>query len=335
MIHGYAARSAGGKLEAFDYDPGALGHDEVEIDVEFCGICQSDRHMIDNDWGVTNYPLVPGHEVVGTISDVGEHIDHLLVGDVAGLGWHSGYCMKCPSCLSGDNNLCSSAQSTVVAHHGGFADKVRAKAASVVRLPEGISRDVAGPLFCGGIAVFNPLIEFGVRPTDRVGVIGVGGLGHLAIQFCRAWGCEVTAFTSSEAKKDEALGMGAHHSVSSTDPKELEAVAGQFDCIISTATANLDWNAYLWALRAKGRLVQLSAILEPLGIANNLPFGFAQRSLTGSAVGSPLRIATMLEFAVRHDIKPVVETYKMEDVNDALEHLQSGEARYRIVLARE
>lgn len=205
MIKAYAAFEAGGKLKPFEYTPAALGPQEVEVDVEYCGICHSDLSMLDNEWGMSQYPLVPGHEIVGTVAATGSAVTHLKPGDKAGIGWHAGYCMTCPTCMSGDHNMCSDAQGVIVGRHGGFADKVRAQAASVVALPEGIDVESAGPLFCGGITVFNPLVQFAVKATDKVGVIGIGGLGHMALLFARAWGCEVTAFTSSKAKQQEAL----------------------------------------------------------------------------------------------------------------------------------
>jgi len=208
MIKAYAATEAGAPLTPFEYDPGPLGNKDVEINVEYCGICHSDLSMINNEWGFSQYPLVPGHEVVGSVAEVGEDVSSLSVGQKVGLGWHSGYCMNCSNCLSGDHNLCGEAEGTIVGRHGGFADKVRANEAGVVALPDNMDITSAGPLFCGGITVFNPLVQFDVNPMDKAAVIGIGGLGHLAIQFLRAWGCEVTAFTSSEAKREEALELG-------------------------------------------------------------------------------------------------------------------------------
>ncbi|MGC8697725.1 MAG: alcohol dehydrogenase catalytic domain-containing protein, partial [Halothiobacillus sp.] len=176
MIKAYAVFEAGGELKPFEYDPGSLKANEVEINVEHCGICHSDLSMMDNEWGISQYPLVPGHEVIGTIGAVGAEVTHLHLGQRVGLGWHSGYCMSCETCLSGDHNLCSTAESTIVSHHGGFADKVRAQAVSVIPLPASLDAASAGPLFCGGITVFNPLVQFDVAPTARVGVIGIGGL---------------------------------------------------------------------------------------------------------------------------------------------------------------
>lgn len=333
MIKGYAAYKAGGELKPFEFDPGDLGAHEVEIEVEYCGICHSDLNMIDNDWGMSEFPLVPGHEVAGTVAAVGEGVRDLQVGRQVGLGWHAGYCMTCSTCLAGDHNLCANAQGTIVGRHGGFADRVRAEAASVIPLPDGIDMASAGPLFCGGITVFNPLVQFAIRPTDKVGVIGIGGLGHMALQFYKAWGCEVTAFTSSESKKEEALAFGAHRVVSSRDTAELETIAGQLDLILSTVNVKLDWNDYVSALRPKGRLHIVGATLEPLDLGA-FPLIVGQRSVSGSPVGSPANIAAMLDFAARHDVKPVIETFPLAEVNDALERLRSGKAHYRIVLGR-
>ena len=331
MIKAYAAYEPKGELTLLEYDPGPLNSDEVEIDVRFCGICYSDLSMIDNEWGITQYPIVPGHEVVGTISSLGKNVGHLKIGDWVGLGWHSGYCMNCDLCLSGDHNLCSSAQGTVVGHHGGFAEKVRASIESVIKLPDSIEKESAGPLFCGGITVFNPLVQFDVKPTDKVGVIGIGGLGHLALQFLNAWGCEVTAFTSSEKKRTEALKLGAHHTLDSRDPSEIKSAEGQFDFILSTVNVKLDWNVYIGALRPKGRLHFVGATLDPLDVGV-FPLIVGQRSISGSPVGSPGNMVKMLDFAVRHHIRPVIEKYSFEKINEAIARLRSGRAHYRIVL---
>lgn len=334
MIKAYAVDEPKGDLKPFEYDPGPLGDHEVEIDVKNCGICHSDLNMIDNDWQMSQYPLVAGHEVVGTVSSRGSAVTNLEIGDHVGLGWHAGYCMTCMHCMNGDHNLCASGQGTIVAHHGGFAEKVRASAASTVKLPDGTDEDSAGPLFCGGITVFNPMIQFGVKPTDQVGVIGIGGLGHMAVKFLNAWGCEVTAFTSSEKKKREAQDMGAHHTINSRESSEVEAAAGRFDFIISTVNVKLDWNAYVGALKPKGRLHFVGAALEPIDIGA-FPLIVGQRSISGSPVGSPATIATMLDFAVQHKIRPIIEKFAFADINKAIAHLRGGRARYRIVLSHD
>jgi uncharacterized zinc-type alcohol dehydrogenase-like protein len=332
-IHGYAAMRAGRVLQPFTYEVGELRGDEVEIDVAACGICHSDLSVLNGDWGAMPYPLVPGHEVAGTVAAVGPAVRALKPGDRVGLGWHAGYCLDCPQCLAGDHNLCAGAQATIIGHHGGFADKVRARAASVVRLPDDLDFISAGPLFCGGITVFNPFVQYAVAPTARVGVIGIGGLGHLALMFARAWGCHVTAFTSTPAKRAEALALGAHLALDARDPAALRGAAGSIDLLIATVNVSLDWSAYLATLAPRGRLHLVGAVLEPLPIS-----AFAliegQRSVSGSPVGSPATIAAMLDFAARHAIRPVVETFPLAEVNAALEHLHAGKARYRVVLTR-
>ncbi|MGB5474040.1 MAG: NAD(P)-dependent alcohol dehydrogenase [Gammaproteobacteria bacterium] len=333
MIKAFAAFEPGGELKPFEYDPGDLKSREVEIDVHYTGICHSDLSVIDNEWGMTEYPVVPGHEVIGSIARVGEQVKHLQVGQRVGLGWHAGYCNDCALCQSGDQNLCTTAQPTIIGHHGGFADRVRADANSVVPIPDGIEPESAGPLFCAGITVFNPLVQFDIKPTDKVAVIGIGGLGHLALQFLNAWGCEVTAFTSSEAKRKEALGLGAHQTLDSRDQGTLEAAAGRFDLIISTVNVKLDWSLYLGTLNARGRLHFVGATLEPLDI-NVFSLIMGQKSVSGSPVGSPSTIARMLEFARLHNIRPVIEQFSMDDVNEAITRLRSGQAHYRIVLHR-
>ena len=333
-INAYAAPEAGKSLEPFRYEVGELKPNEVEIDVLYCGICHSDLSMVDNDWGMSQYPLVGGHEVIGKVAGVGANVKHLEIGSTVGLGWHSGYCGHCESCHSGDENLCASAEGPIVARHGGFADKVRADAASVILVPEGIDLKSAGPLLCGGITVFNPLVQFDVKSTDKVAVIGIGGLGHIALQFLKKWGCEVTAFTSSESKREEALKLGADKTLNSRDEEEIKAAANSFDFIISTVNVKLDWNLYINTLRPKGRLHFVGAALEPLEIgAMSLIMG--QRSISGSPVGSPATIEKMLEFANRHQIKPQVEIFPMSDINKAFDRLKSGETRYRIVLSNQ
>ena len=333
-IQAYAAMAAKQALQPFEYTPGPLGEGQVEIAVESCGICHSDLSMLDNEWGMTSYPFVPGHEVVGRIVAVDDHAKRHKLGDRVGLGWYSSSCGSCACCLSGSQNLCALAGGTIVGRHGGFASRVRAHWTWVSPLPEALEAASAGPLFCGGITVFNPIVQCGVQPTDRVAVIGIGGLGHLALKFLRAWGCEVTAFTSSGPKRQEALSLGAHQTLDSRDSSELAKAAGSFDFILNTTNVGLDWNSYIAALKPKGRLHTVGAVLEPMAIAA-FPLIMGQRSVSGSPLGSPATVDTMLEFCARHRIAPVTESFPLSRVNDALDHLRSGKARYRVVLTND
>jgi uncharacterized zinc-type alcohol dehydrogenase-like protein len=288
--------------------------------------------MLQNEWAITSYPFVPGHEVSGRIAAIGEGVNHLSIGDRVGLGWHSDYCMTCDQCLSGHHNRCPSAEGSIVGRHGGFADRVRAAAPSVIKIPDQLDSTKAGPLFCGGITVFNPFVQLGIRPTDSIAVLGIGGLGHLAIQFANAWGCHVTALTSP-GKEEEARAMGAHAILNSRDPDAIRGAVGQFDTILSTINVPQEWNHYLDALKPGGHLHVLGAVLQPLEVPAMSLIG-GQKSVSGSPVGSPATISSMLDFAARHEIEAVTEHFPMEDVNDAMDHLRSGKARYRVVLDR-
>lgn len=333
-ITAYAATEAGGEFKPFEYTIEAeLGAHDVDIDIKSCGVCHSDASMWKNDWGFTAYPFVGGHEIAGVVSAVGSHVNNVKVGDKVGLGWHKGYCNTCNLCLSGDHNLCSSQQATIVGNHGGFADKIRAQDTSVIKIPDVLDINDAGPLLCGGITVFNPFVEFDVKPTDHVAVIGIGGLGHLALQFAKAWGCEVTAFTS-KSKMDEAKQMGAHHCINSRDNNAIAAAASQFDLILSTVNVGMDWQTLLNTLKPKGRLHFLGVVETPVEIAA-FPLISNQKSVSGSPVGSPATLNTMMEFAARHQIKPVTEKYKFTDINAAFAHLEAGKARYRLVLTHD
>ncbi|HLD13993.1 MAG TPA: NAD(P)-dependent alcohol dehydrogenase [Burkholderiales bacterium] len=334
MIKAYAVRKPKGRLERIEYDPGALGPGQVEIAVIACGVCHSDLSMINNEWGDSDYPLVPGHEIIGSITQLGANVKHLKVGDTVGLGWFSGSCMVCHQCLSGNHNLCATGEQTIVGRHGGFADKVCCQAEWAIPLPAGLDAKKAGPLFCAGITVFNAIVQLDVKPTHRVGVIGIGGLGHLALQFLNKWGCEVTAFTSTDAKRDEILRLGAHRVAHSRHASQLKKMAGSLDFILSTVAADLDWDAYLDALAPKGRLHIVGVVPTPLSVPVFALIG-GQHSLSGSPTGAPATLLTMLEFCARHRIEPVVETFPMSRVNEALAHLAAGKARYRVVLEND
>ncbi|ELB2737484.1 TPA: NAD(P)-dependent alcohol dehydrogenase [Vibrio alginolyticus] len=333
MYKAYAANGAGQPLTAVERELPELQQNQVVIDVQYCGVCHSDLSMLDNEWGLSQFPLVPGHEVVGKVSAVGVKVHNIEVGQTVGLGWNSDYCHTCSDCMSGDHNLCGDAEITMMGRDGGFAEKVVADASAVMPIPSKLDPKAAGPLLCAGITVFNPLVQFDIKPTDKVAVIGIGGLGHLAIQFMKAWGCEVTAFTSSEEKKKEAMEFGASDTINSRDPEDIAKAANRFDYIISTVGAKLDWNLYISTLKAKGRLHFVGATTDPLDISV-IPMIFGQKTISASPVGSPVNIKRMLDFAAHHDIKPAIELYKFDDINEAIERVKSGKARYRVVLER-
>jgi len=330
-IRSWAAHTKNSSLVPYDFTPQELGAEEVEIAVEYCGLCHSDMSMIDNEWGLSQYPLVPGHEVVGTVTDMGSQVKGLKLGQKVGLGWNAGSCMHCHQCMSGEHNLCGSIQPTIVSHHGGFAEKVRTHWAWAIPLPDAIKMSEAGPLLCAGATVFTPLLTLGIKPTDSVGIVGIGGLGHIGLKFAKAWGCEVTAFTSNMAKADEARGFGAHHVVNSCDSEDILKSANTLDFLLITVNSSLDWSALVKTLKSNGRMAIVGAILEPLQIsAIDLIFG--QKHVAGSLNGGPAATSMMLDFAARHNIYPQTEHFPMSKVNDAIKHLADGKARYRVVL---
>ena len=330
-IRAWAARAPGEPLQRFDFDPGPLGTEDVEIAVEYCGICHSDLSMLDNEWARTDYPFVPGHEAVGRVIAIGEDVKDMKIGQRVGVGWNASSCAQCRTCLSGNQHLCPSVQGTIVGRHGAFAERLRVNWLWAVPLPDGIEASSAGPLLCGGVTVFYPLLLTDLKPTARVGVVGIGGLGHMALQFLNAWGCEVVAFTSSASKRDEALALGAHRVVSSTDANAMQKLQGSLDLILYTVNVSLDWDAYLATLAPKGRLHIVGAVLDPIPVKAMQLISFEQ-SISGSPTGPRHAIDTMLEFAARHDIAPRVEHFPMSRVNEALQRLREGKPHYRIVL---
>jgi len=331
QIQGLAAHAAGAELLPFRYDPGNLGPMEVEIGISHCGICHSDLHLITNDWGISQYPFIPGHEVIGKVNAVGADVKTLKVGQRVGLGWQSNSCGECEWCSRGMENLCLNSEATCVRRHGGYADRVRANARFVVPIPDALESENAAPLLCGGITVYSPMRTHEVNPSSRVGVIGIGGLGHLAIQFARVFGAEVTAFSTSPAKEEEARALGAHHFVNTRESRTLKDLAGSFDFILNTANADEDWGVYLQALRPTGTLCIVGVPPKPVSMPA-FPLISGARTVAGSPIGSPQRIREMLEVAARHGVKAQTELFPMAKVNEAIEKVKKFKVRYRAVL---
>jgi uncharacterized zinc-type alcohol dehydrogenase-like protein len=267
--------------------------------------------------------------MVGRVVELGPATKKLTVGQRVGIGWFASSCMHCHQCLSGDQHLCPTATATIIGHRGGFATRARAHWAFAIPLPEKTNVAEAGPLLCGGLTVFSPLAMY-ATPTSRVGIVGIGGLGHMAVKFAAAFGSDVTAFTS-ERKFDEARGFGAHHVVSSRDSAAIKKLAGTLDLLLITVNVPLDWDALIASLAPKGRMHIVGVVQAPIPLsAWSLIAG--QRSVSGSPGGPLVTIETMLDFAARHNITPQTEHMPMSRINDAFARLEAGKARYRIVL---
>jgi alcohol/geraniol dehydrogenase (NADP+) len=330
-IHAYAARRARGRLGPWTYEPERLSPHDVEIRVSHCGICHSDVHLVDGDWGVGRYPMVPGHEIVGAVAALGREVHHLRKGERVGVGWQSGACLACEACLRGEENLCPNERATCVDQPGGFAERVRVDGRFAFKLPEALDSAAAAPLLCGGITVYSPLRRH-ARPAMRVCVVGIGGLGHLALQFARAMGCEVTAFSASRDKEEAARGFGASRFVATRDTKALRAAAGTLDFVLSTSFVKQDWSALLRTLRPNGVLCFVGAPDEPLRLDVGALLG-RQLGVTTSVIGGRAGIVEMLEFSARHGVVPQVELRPLAEADAALDRVRKGRARYRVVLA--
>lgn len=329
-VKAYAADQPKGQLMPFEYELPDLQPHEVDIDVIYCGICHSDLSMLDNDWRITKYPFVPGHEIVGYVRTLGDGVKHLKVGDAVGVGWNASSCYHCDHCIGGKHQFCDEVQATIVSRHGGFANIVRADAQWTFSIGNDMDLSKVGPLFCGGITVFHPILQHEITPLSRVGVVGIGGLGHMALMFLRAWGCEVTAFSTSPDKEREAYDLGAHHFVSTHDADALKKRRNQYDLIIDTVNVELDWNAYTAMLKAEGAL-HIVGVASEVKVRVGSLMG-KQKYISASPTGSPHTIRQMLDFAARHKIEPLIEKFAMSDVNKAMDRLRYGKPKFRIVL---
>jgi len=330
-FHAYAAHAKNGPLKPFVYEPAPLGPHDVEIRISHCGICHSDVHLVDGDWGWGSYPMVPGHEIVGTVTALGVEVRHLDNGQRAGVGWQRGSCLGCDACGSGDENLCPANVATCVDHHGGFADRIRVDGRFAFPIPEALASENAAPLLCGGVTVYSPLRRW-AKPSMRVGVVGIGGLGHLALQFARAMGCEVTAISSSPDKAAEARGFGAHRFLATREPKALLSAAGTLDLVLSTVFVGQDWTGLLGALRPNGVLCFVGAPAEPLTLHVGALLG-GQKTIATSIIGGRPAIREMLSFAARHGVAAKTQLRPLAEAEAALGEVRKGRARYRIVLA--
>lgn len=332
QIQGLAAHAAGSELLPLQYDPGDLKPQEVEIAISHCGICHSDLHLIANDWGNSKYPFIPGHEIIGTVAAVGSEVRSLTKGQRVGLGWQSNSCGVCEWCLKGLENLCAQSEGTCLHRHGGYASRVRANARFVIPIPKALESESAAPLLCAGVTVYNPLRTQGVNPSSRVGIVGIGGLGHLAIQFARAFGAEVTAFSTSAGKEEEVRALGAHRFVNSLESKHLKELAGTQDFILNTANADQDWSLYLQVLRPTGTLCFVGVPPSPVAAAASSLVG-GMKTIAGSPIGSPFELHEMLDVAARHNIQAKTELFPMAKANEAIEKVKKNKVRYRAVLA--
>jgi len=332
-VSGYAAKAVGQPLEPFEYRSPEVGENDVRVSVTHCGVCHTDIHAIDNYYGVVDFPLVPGHEIVGYVSAVGAAVSGLVIGDRVGIGWQGRSCRKCEWCLKGEEQLCMDiVPSGTWVPYGGFSSSVVVDGRFAYPVPSAMPSQVAAVLMCAGVTVYSPLRTFVTGPAHEVAIVGVGGLGHLAIQFAHALGWQVTAISSSLDKRGEALGYGADRFVDANDQASLGELNYRFDLLMCTASRGVSWELLLMALKKRGRLVLLGF---PDVALNSTDLVVHELSITGSFIGNRATMREMLVFAQEHGIVPEVELMPMSRVNEAIQRVKENKARYRIVLVNE
>lgn len=327
-IKAYAVQKAKSVVLPFTYEPRPLGPCDVEILITHCGICHSDLHLIDNDWKVSNYPLVPGHEIIGEILQKGDMVP-LAKGQRVGVGWQCGSCYNCEFCHLGKEHLCMTQEATCVNHFGGFAEKIIVDHRFAIAIPQSLFSVTAAPLLCAGATVFSPLLNHGVNPTKKVGIVGIGGLGHLAIQFAHAFGAEVFAFSSNPRKKKEAFSLGAQHFITIDEVRNSKSAA-LLDLLLVTSVGSLEIEKWLSLLRPEGHLVILG-VVDPLHLSA-MEIISGRKIISGSNISSPWEIHQMLALAARKKIEAKVELFPLSKANEALEKMRKNELHYRAVL---
>lgn len=338
-VAAYAAPSATGPLEKTTITRRDLRPQDVLIEIAWAGICHSDIHTARGEWGRVSYPLVPGHEITGHVAAVGPEVTRFHEGDRVGVGCFVDSCRECSSCAAGEEQYCDSGPTGTYgdtdrkgeATQGGYSTHIVVDERFVVRIPENLDMAAATPLLCAGITTYSPLRNWGVGPGSKVGVIGVGGLGHVAVKIAAAMGAEVTAFGHSEAKREDALRFGASAFVSTADPESLRPHRDRFDLILNTVSVNLDLDAFMRLLALDGTLVELGLPTQPLQVRAGFLTG-KRRSIAGSLVGGLPETQEMLDFCAEHGITAEIETIAADRINEAYERVVASDVRYRFVI---
>ena len=335
----YAAHTAKSPLAPFTLERRAPRPDDVVIDILFCGVCHSDIHQAREEWGPAIFPMVPGHEIVGRVREVGSAVTAFQPGEAVGVGCFVDSCRECAPCRAGEEQYC---QKGMVATYngreydgtptyGGYSTRITVDQKYVLRIPPGVPLDRAAPLLCAGITTYSPLRHFGVRAGQRVAVVGLGGLGHMAVKLARALGCEVTVLSSTPAKRDDALALGAHEFAATAEKDTFKRLAGRFDLILDCVSAPHDLNAYLGLLALDGRLVLLGVPDQPIPV-HAFSLILNRRQLAGSLIGGIRQTQEMLDFCAEHGVASDIEIIPIQQINQAYERMVKGDVRYRFVI---
>ncbi|WP_148253460.1 NAD(P)-dependent alcohol dehydrogenase [Aidingimonas lacisalsi] len=344
QVKGYAARSADSELAPMSFERRQPRADDVSIQIDYCGVCHTDLHFAHDDWGITQFPVVPGHEIIGRVTSVGSAVSTFKEGDIVGVGCMVDSCRTCPACEDGLEQFCLNGMTPTYNGEdrhdgsitfGGYSDSIVVSEHFVVKVPSALNPATAAPLLCAGITTYSPLRHYGVKPGHKVGVVGMGGLGHMGVKFAKALGAEVTLFTRSSHKVEEARNQGADHVVISTDDAQMEAIAGQLDFILDTVPVQHDLNPYLNTLCYDGIHIMVG-LLDP--VDPPLQAGallMKRRVLAGSLIGGMPETQEVLDFCAEHGIECDVEMLDIRNINEAYERMQRGDVKYRFVIDME
>ena len=338
--YGYAARDKSTPLAPFNFERRDVGPRDVQIEIQYCGVCHSDLHQVRDEWGGSIYPMVPGHEIVGRVTRVGAAVKKFKAGDLAGVGCMVDSCRECQSCREGEEQYCDRNQTVLTYNarskdgtptYGGYSDNIVVDEAFTLRVSPKLNLAAVAPLLCAGITTYSPLKYWNVGEGQRVGVVGLGGLGHMALKFARSFGAHVTQFTTSPGKEQDAIRLGAHEVVLTRDPANLAKLAGSFHFIIDTVSAPHDLNVYLSLLRRNGNMVLVGAPDKPSPVAA-FPLIMRRRTLAGSAIGGIRETQEMLDYCAEKGIVSDIELTPIQKINQAYERMVRNDVKYRFVI---
>ncbi|MEU6969252.1 NAD(P)-dependent alcohol dehydrogenase [Kitasatospora aureofaciens] len=340
-VAAYAAPRPKAPLAKTTVTTRAVGEHDIVIDIKYSGICHSDIHQVGEDWGSGTFPMVPGHEIAGVVAEVGPGVTRWQVGDRVGVGCFVDSCRECDNCRAGLQQYCQGEGGMVFTYndtgrdgrptYGGYAAELVVDEAYALRIPDALPLDAAAPLLCAGITLYSPLAHWGAGPGKKVAIVGLGGLGHMGVQLAHAMGAEVTVLSQSLRKREDGLRLGADHYRATSDPATFEELAGSFDLIVNTVSADLDLTAYICLLRTDGTMVQVGVPEKPVSL-HPFPLAIGRRSLAGSAIGGLPETQEMLDFCAEHGITARIELIRAEQINEAYRRVLDGDVRFRFVI---
>ena len=338
-VNAYAVQSATTPLTPFNFERRAVGATDVQIEILYCGVCHSDIHQARNEWGGSIYPMVPGHEIVGRVTHVGTDVTKFTVGELAGVGCFVDSCGTCPSCAAHEEQYCDSGMISTYngrdkqgnPTYGGYATQIVVDEKYTLHVSEKLAIEGVAPLLCAGITTYSPLRHWKIGKGHKVAVVGLGGLGHMAVKFAASFGADVTVLSTSPSKEKDALDLGAHHFAVTKDPETMKSLQGKFDFILSTISAQHEYNDYLNLLTLNGTMVVVGVPPQP-SIVGAFNLIGKRRSLAGSLIGGIKETQEMLDYCAEHNITSDVEVIKADEVNEAYERMLKGDVRYRFVI---